>query len=309
MICVFLKKIIIFSVSVCIISVLLFVISKTLYEKYRSTDFSASVIDKYENINSTGEDRIILMGGSNVSFSINSALIEKETKKNVINSASVFNSGYVYQINFLKKFAREKDIIIYIPEFGCYSGKGAYGQEFLYKCIMFEKNVLKVCGLENLRRYFINANRFHIKSIYDILKFRTKVDSELSIDRFSGFNHYGDIIKHLSEKPKLSKIRSFDTVNSLKMSNDFLNLLLETKNYFDLKKINFIVMFPPYSKNFVTENLLNETRDLVSEFDFIQGDLSNNLFEDHFFYDSPYHTLKKAREIRTQNLINILKLN
>lgn len=304
----FLRKVCSYLGILTFLLLLMFLLASSILKKNKPNHTTAAVIDKYNAIKKKGKERIILMGGSNVLYSINSSFLERSLKKEVLNSSLVFNSGYEYQLNFIKKLSRKGDVVLYFPEFLCYSGSGRFGNNFLYECILYEKRLLGIVGFENIRRYLINSTNFNLKTIFNNFK-KNKENNEVSLksNRVNGFNKQGDFIGHLNEKPILSNIRSYPIVESLLVSQDYIDLLKNVRSDLEEKGVKFYVMFPVYSENFVSKKLIKEIDSLAKKYDFFIGNLKEILFEDDMFYDSPYHALSEARDLRTIKIIENLK--
>ena len=91
----FLKKMFKYFIGIVSIYLFLFFISSyVLNEKYPDF-FTAFIKDKYNAINriSSAKKRIVIVGGSNCIYSINSKKIEEVLGVKVINSGFVYNVG------------------------------------------------------------------------------------------------------------------------------------------------------------------------------------------------------------------------
>jgi hypothetical protein len=284
--------------------VLLFCISSIILKTKYSNFFIGFVIDKFSNMNTpTTEKRLIFTGGSNSIYSIDSELIEKELKIKVVNSGFVYNTGSDFQINFLEKFSREGDIVLYIPEFGYYSGKGKLGTDFLYNLLLMEPRFFSVIGSENLTFFFRKGFKTTILPIKNFLT-NKKIDVPV---KSSDFNAHGDLIHHLDKESMLKNVRSYPVVESLVIHKEFMDDIKRLENSLSVKRVKLYLTYPIYSKNFISNNVIHTADSLVNVDTRFIGELKNNLFEDNLFYDSPYHALKVARKIYTQNLIKYLK--
>lgn len=284
--------------------ILFFCLSSFLLKTKYSNFFIGFVIDKFNNISTpTTEKRLIISGGSNSIYSIDSELIEKELNIKVVNSGFVYNTGSDFQINFLEKFSRKGDIVLYIPEFGYYSGKGKLGTNFLHNLLLMEPKFFTILGRGNLTNFFRNGFKTTIAPIKNCL---TNKQIDVPVER-SDFNSYGDLIHHLDKKCMLKNVRSYPVVKNLVIHKEFMGDIKRLEKSLLTKRAKLYLTYPIYSKNFISNRVIHTADSLVHADTKFIGELKNNLFEDSMFYDSPYHALKVARKNYTQNLIKYLK--
>lgn len=74
--------------------------------------FPAVLIDKHEYANSISSPKIVLIGGSNVAFGINSALLSKRTNLPVVNMALLAPLGIHFILSDAAKYINNGDIVI-----------------------------------------------------------------------------------------------------------------------------------------------------------------------------------------------------
>ncbi len=74
-------------------------------------------MDKHEALETTAPPRIILVGGSNVAFGIDSEKMENELHLSVVNTGLHAGIGLPYMLNDVKPYLKEGDTIIIIPEY------------------------------------------------------------------------------------------------------------------------------------------------------------------------------------------------
>ena len=300
----FIKRIIVLIFTIIGLCVLLFIQSSYIVNKKYKDSFMAIIKEKYKAINNhSHKSRIVLMVGSNSVFSIDSEKIQKELGIKVINSGLVYNVGYKFQMNFLKNYVQSGDIVVYLPEFGNYSGKGELGTAFLHRCFLYEPQLILIAGTSNAYKFFTTG----IKTILEPIYMYVTNKSSYGIGTINEFNIYGDHISHLNKRSQLDKVRSYSKLTGVKISNNFIGDLDNLNSVLTSKNARLLVSFPVYSKNFVSEELINDLDSLSFRSTLFGGNFQNNLLEDNMFYDSPYHALNEARDVYTENLIKIIK--
>ena len=84
-------------------------------------------IAKDSLLRNTKNDRIIFIGGSNLSFGLNSQMIKDSLKFNPINTAINANIGLEYMLVNTLQYIKENDVIIIAPEYAHFSKNTIHG--------------------------------------------------------------------------------------------------------------------------------------------------------------------------------------
>jgi hypothetical protein len=84
--------------------------------------YVASIIDKQHNISSIKAPRVILVGGSNVALGFDSAYLEKQLQRPVLNMGITYGLGLRFMLEQLRPFVQSGDLIVVIPEYEHFYG-------------------------------------------------------------------------------------------------------------------------------------------------------------------------------------------
>src|SRR5687768_13390615 len=88
----------------------------TLIKSYEP-DYFQSIIDKHKRLEQIPAPRIILAGGSSLTFGVDSKRIESEFGKPVVNLSLIASLGMEFIINELSSVMREGDVVILSTEY------------------------------------------------------------------------------------------------------------------------------------------------------------------------------------------------
>lgn len=261
-------------------------------------DFIASNIDKMNLLKMTQSPKIIIVGGSNVAFSINSQIIKDSTGLNVVNMGLHAGIGLNFLIEEMLPFVKKGDIVLISPEYSQFESKCFFGGSGLTQLFMINgelwqalksinwiddlpitfkttmRNVIaKITGGEALKESYCRTN-FNVFGDYtghwdkDRIPFETslltaKIDKEV-IDKLSYFE------KQIKEKnAKITFIAPSYCLSGYNKNKEWIkNLDIE------LKKESISMNFPEHYA-----------------------------FNDTLFYDTDYHMTKIGTEKRTITLI------
>lgn len=251
--------------------------------------------------------RLIIIGGSNIAFGIDSERIQNEIDIPVVNLGLHAGLGLDFMIQQLKYVVRKSDVVIVVPEYhlsmnGDYKLKKHVSQYFPFANQFFHKNLFEEA------RLFLEQTRENLKKKFKRQMPPNSFEWRNSVYSRASFNQYGDIIGHL--KMKSREIMDPPHINKNWEGIYALNSLSE---FIKDKGASIFVSYPPFPESFYFErkNAIdnfeeNLKRDLRLK---ILGNSSDFVFPDSLFFDTVYHLNDDGRRIRTDALIKFIKEN
>ena len=93
-------------------------------------------VKKDSLLRNVSSPRIIFVGGSNLSFGLNSQLIYDSLHIYPINTAVHANLGLVYMMDHTLPFIKKNDVVVISPEYQQFYGDIAYGGEELIRTLV-----------------------------------------------------------------------------------------------------------------------------------------------------------------------------
>ena len=248
--------------------------------------------------------RIIFVGGSNLSFGLNSQLIKDSLLLNPINTAVHAKTGLQYMMNNTLQYIKKGDIVVVAPEYHHFYGKFIYGGEELLRTVV-DINIsdfwrLTVKQLINLYPYIPNYSYSKFK-VTEYFGFK-----ESDIYGVNSFNEYGDAIAHWELENRTFPMQFEDGP----FNGEAINLLKEFKKDIDKKEATLYISYPCYQKrSFVKykSQIAQVENELIKSNLILLGTSSRYTFADSLIFDSAYHLIKKGVDTRTQLLIEDIK--
>jgi hypothetical protein len=275
-----------------------------------STSLLFAKIAKDSLLENTKTPRIIFVGGSNLSFGINSQMIQDSLHINPINTSIHAVLGLIYMMESTIKYIRNDDIVIVSAEYEQFFGGFAYGGEELLRTVV-EISPSEILDLQ--KDQWLNILKFLPK--YSLSKFKLneyffdkkKHERDNKVYLVNSYNKYGDVSAHW----KLEQV-SFPTTE--KLVGDYnptvLNKLKEFKYKLQKKGANLYVTFPSFqSKSFenIKENINKVEYELKKNNFILLGNPLRYKTPDSLMFNSTYHLTKMGVDVRTQLLIKDFK--
>ena len=268
------------------------------------TDYLATLIDKEARLNSLDSNRVILVGGSNLAFGINSKLIEEKLPVKVANLGLHAGLSLTFMLNQAAHLMKKGDVIVLIPEYPLYLDDFKpdidliqFMQEIDPKTKAYyhftSKETLE-CIFEKFKKYF-TPDEFRIDPVFNRQR----------------FNIYGDNLGHLNKAP-LPNLIDRKPIKPIEL-NHSISLLKDFSKKCKKRGVNVFISYPPYPRSeYVGKNkerieaLDLKLRNSLPDIGFLDKP-DAYIFNDSLFYDTVYHLNKNGREIRTKKLIADLR--
>lgn len=239
--------------------------------------------NKLERLDTLSGPRLILVGGSNLGFSIDSKMISDSLSINVANVGLHAAMGLRYMLSSISKKVKANDVIVIMPEyqqfFDCYNGmRDILSPAYFYapdpdiSNLNFEQISNIITGVPS----YIKGN----------ILFRKSNQFQYSADNF---NEYGDEVAHRAEEQ--GKCGIISIVNQ-KVDEYALNDLAKKISELQEKGCKVYLFWP----NTIESNYLRNQKAIK---EIIENLLKRNLYfsvsPDYFIqpdsmaFDTPYH--------------------
>ncbi len=271
-----------------------------------SQEYLLAMQDKHKRANNIIGKKVILAGGSNLVFGVDSKEIENALHMPVVNLGLHAQLGLSFILNEVKDIAQPHDLIVLsiehlmttegnaeLKKLTSYYNPGAY--QYYYQ---EEKGWLIHIKKQMNSYQMLYKNR--VASVFQ----KKQYDP---IYNRSAFNQYGDGINHLEAAPK--ELGSKGRLHEKKM--DVIHLLNAFYQFAQKKGIHVVFSYGAYEQSEYQKNesvvRINHQK-LKEHLDMeLIMEVDDFVYPDSHFYDSVYHLNKIGRALHTQRLIEKLK--
>ncbi len=304
--------------GVFLLIILVFVIYFGSFKASNPDDYLAILIDKHKISESIKTPKILLVGGSNLAFGINSKVLEQNLGVPVINMGLRAEFGVSFILNEAKSIMKKNDIIVLSFEYfldleGEYALKKRVSNIFPKANTFYQKdNLLEIDSYltntrENYKFFMYQLQQFGIENIKNILGKNALSKPKPHIYSRKSVNNYGDMVAHLEAIPPQELQPTEVLVYKYWAAISAMNIFYE---YAQKQQIKVFFSYPCYS-----ETAYNQSK---AQIILLEKDLKNNLkipilseptqfvYPNIYFFDTHYHLTKQGRKQRTEGLSKIL---
>jgi hypothetical protein len=161
-----------------------------------STSLLFAKLDKDALLRDAPGPRLVLVGGSNLSFGIDSQLLADELALNPVNTGLHASLGLKYMMDGTLPYVRRGDVVVLVPEYSHYYGDRAYGGEELLRTVVdVDRRSLSTLSL----RQWANVAQYLPKLALGKLRpgdYLFQQGAEPGVYERRSFNRYGDAVVH-----------------------------------------------------------------------------------------------------------------
>jgi len=270
-----------------------------------STSLLFSKLQKDSLLLNVEQPRLLLIGGSNLSFGINSEIIHQQMQLNPVNTGIHAGIGLVYMMDSSLEYVQPGDIVILVPEYNNYFGNFAYGGKELCSIILniAPSDCFLYGRLEwiSLLPYIVE----HAKSKLDYTQYAAITEG--GIYGADSFNEYGDAIAHRElESLDFEPFFSFEGNFNQSVVDEITNFRLNVEK----KGAIFLISYPCYQRTSF-ENCSLQIQKVQIELEQnnfnILGTPERYMMPESMMFNTPYHLTGEGADYRTNLLIEDLE--
>ncbi|MFL5729273.1 MAG: hypothetical protein ACJ75J_07275, partial [Cytophagaceae bacterium] len=205
-------------------------------------DYMEVIARKHQRLKTVKSPRIILVGGSNVAFGIDSKKMEEELHMPVLNMGIHAGLGLTFMLNEIKPDIQKNDVIVISPEYYISEGDDELIErtiDFYPEAVSFQPQSDAERQVKKLKRYVSQVQR-------TILQGWNKKPDNNPIFKLSSFDDNGDMTAHLLRKSP--EYLNDKTIIKKKDYDEYIVMLNYFKNYAESKGAKTYFFFPSYAQ-------------------------------------------------------------
>ena len=262
------------------------------------------VIDKNNLLSKTTSPKVILMGGSNVCYGINSALLQDSLHMPVIDMAINADVGMMFYYNQVKPYINKGDIVIGIPEYAAYAEYKLYGDVSMYQLCVVQPSNMRFLSKEQWLRFPRFAGDI-VKENYNA--FTSDANSDVANGR-KFYNSFGDYEGHKDKPTGLSISKPIANKNKTdwSISPSLISMIKMFSVFCNQKGAVYLHSYPVFLRSSYKQDWGNKIEKQFQDIHLLNRP-DEYLFSGDSLYDSDNHMLYKYRNTRTERLAKNVK--
>ena len=269
-------------------------------------DYMAALRTKHERLSTTTSPRLVIIGGSNAAFGINSTELEQAIGMPVVNMALHASLGYRFMVNEVIHELREGDVLLVVPEHSQFQ-RPEKTQDILYSALERYPSAWRYVPWNERGRvaftYGVKKLQVAVQAVID-----PKVRKPEPVYRADGFDERGDLVSHLDQpSPGISDAQPM-VGDRIAVDPQFWTITDEVLKAAQARHFKVLIAWPCQARSMVKTSIdQGLVEDLKAHDIQVVGRPENYVYPDSLFFDSKYHLAREGRELRTQRLIDDLK--
>lgn len=304
----FTRKILLFTIPVFLIFLLGLFLPPT---PRASKSLLMASLRKNSLLKNTPSPRIIFVGGSNLSFGLNSKTIKDSLNLNPINTAIQGSIGIKFMMDNTLSYVQKGDIVVLVPEYPhYYRNLNAASEELMRTVFDVDLRNLQYFNIFQLA-YLIPYLPKYCLTKFDMTEyFKLSVSNIYSVD---SFNQFGDTFTHWDKNGNEFQPHNWESLGfNYEYNPEVIDYFILFKNELESKGATLFVSFPAFQEssfNNFKEAISKINNELVNSGLTIIGSPERYKMADFLMFDTPYHLNKRGVDYRTGLLIQDLKMN
>jgi len=275
-------------------------------------EYMAATIDKHRLLEQQPSPRILLIGGSNVAFGLDSAEINRRLAYNPVNMGLIVGLGVDFMLAEVEPWLRPNDVVVISLEYEFFVNGYYYGfEDALFLAIEERPENRKSLSFGNeqvlLNGGFNGMGRILRASVSYLTGWDDPLENLNVVYKRNSFNQYGDMVAHRNLPPKKFELPLLDARGKYTTILRVINRLNLFSKVCRQKGVKVFYLFPAVPRQYFEQN-----KDLIDE---VAMDITQDLqiqtlntpeemslpVED--FFDSQYHVNSSGIKKRTDQLI------
>ena len=282
------------------------------YDHSLEINYLAATCEKHARLERTSAPRIILVGGSNLAFGVDSARLEKTLGRDVVNMGLAAGLGIDFMLNEIEPALQRGDIVVLSLEYDRFSG--GYNPLTLRQAVEYRPANFRHLEFRQWNRVVVRGG---LSILGGIARRAVRLHSEPSFTLNkpsaylrSGFNTWGDLTTHHGVQGSYAPS---SPAGEEALHTDWLptkRVLSHLRTF--ARKCNesgvvFSYSCPPQPDGISraqrkTVALILDQLDTIPNLEILDSP-EDHTYPDSYFFDTGYHLTQKGAQGRTEKLI------
>lgn len=269
--------------------------------------FLGALSPKYDRLNAIDEPKIVVVGGSNVAFGLDSSLLEQHLGMPVVNFGLYATLGTKIMLDLSKANVNEGDIVILAPEMDEQTLSLYFNAEAALQGMESDWSMLRYIPKNNHSELAGGVFEYVTSKIKYL---RNGLLDPSGVYRRDSFNEYGDIVY---PRPHNTMLLGYDPTKMIELTPaliepKFIDYVNDYTTFCEQQGATVYFSFPPMNAAAMSSANTEDTlfafyrylyESLTCE---VIGNVNDYIIDEDYFYDSNYHLNDSGVILRTSLL-------
>ena len=269
-------------------------------------DYMGGLEQKHTRLHSLPSPKVIIIGGSNAAFGIDSERLEEALCRPVVNMSIHASLGYRFMVDEVIDWIGTDDLVIVALEQSGYSEPAKDNDMHLLAVDRFPE------ALGNIPWYLrpkviAGIAVMRLQAAWKVLSGAWTSDEPDPVYRADGFNLQGDVISHLDRPRRDASRKARAEYREPKFAPEFVELTDALAQRVAEAQGTLVFAWPTVAQSSYEPEFHEAMRDgLVAQGYTITGGSQDYVYPDSSYYDTHQHLNAAGRQLRTSRLLDDL---
>lgn len=289
----------------CIVTVILVLAFGSGYHA-SVVDYHGAVAAKEERLSNLSSPKVVIIGGSNATFGIDSEALEHALCAPVVNMSIHANLGVEFMVNEVKSELGPGDLVIASFEYSAFR-EAVRDNEVHVLTVDRAPDAIQALPWYRRPRVLINVAILRLQAAWNKLLGRRKGEGQEAVYRADGFNERGDLVAHHGLPQRGPTKQQHVEYKEPTFGDDFLPLANELLDSAATHQAQVVFIWPSVARSSRRPDVEAVVADRMSRAGHgMLGEPASYVFPDTAFHDTHYHLRATGRKLRTEQLIRDL---
>lgn len=267
------------------------------------SEYMRATVPKNERLRAIGSPKVVLIGGSNLSYGVDSKRLEEAFCKPVANMGLTALVGFRFAVDEVIGELGEDDVVIVSLENSMFTRPDRY-EDALATVVDYRPAALALLPWYQRPRMIVALGVLHAQSLRDHVFESWRQGWRAPVYRKRVFNAQGDLVNQLEEPRMAIPPPDPDEFDALFAAEGFWPIAERLMTAAEARGAKVVFSWCPLAERVnLPEERAKLSATLMEHGLTVAGTPSDYVYADSLFYDSWYHLHLHGRRVRTERMV------
>jgi hypothetical protein len=298
----FCARVVLFGCVLASSFLLLLVAQMIIMSNFAHDDRLGSVTDKHRRLQELASPRLILVGGSNLAYGVNSERLAQLTGRNVVNMSVQGSLGARFMIAEVAENLRAGDVVYVALEYEHFFRLPVDGESTLLRLLTVNPELFRYVTPAQIAK-LVPVVPEVLKENAESLAFQVINPLRKRPNLRFQFDQYGDFVGHKDRAGP--PLRLGRPARDWHLQHELVPLLADFERKASVAGARVVFGYPSVAQSLASQSMVTQVESALAGMK-VAGRPADFTYPDSYFYDTGYHLLYAHRDERTDRLASDL---